>query len=206
MIFSKLFLKTKPFLRGMLYLIPVTLIAINSIAQNAKHTPIAFSTSAIPVTSTSVAVPQWATEQDYTEPHLSGKSRVEMKKTITVLASWIQDAYPDPRECNPAWSGAYFSSKINPLPVLKYEMRAGFYTSSDAPGKGSRLVITINDLSLLQQSLVCHRTPYALVRPMKELDKGILYNEITDEKDDSAGLRVTRKWLITYAGKLPFTF
>jgi hypothetical protein len=196
----------------MVFVICFTLTCYHSFAQNAKIS--------------SIIVPQWATEQDYTEPHLSGKWHGEMKKVIMVLASWMQESYPDPHEFNPAWSGAYYSGKDNVLPVLKYEMRVGFYPEdssnlSAGPNQGTtvtsatsfpehtmkgRFVITVNDLSLLQQSLVCYRTPYALLRPMKELDKGVYYNEINDEKEDTAELPVTRRWLITYAGKLPYTF
>ncbi|HMH23556.1 MAG TPA: hypothetical protein VK563_17340, partial [Puia sp.] len=179
------FLKTKILFRIMVPVISFTMICGNTIAQNAKNT--------------SITVPQWTTEQDYTEPHLSGKWHGEMKKIITVLASWIQEAWPDSQQCNPAWSGAYFSSKANALPVLKYELRAGF--------SGGHFNITVNDHSLLEQSLVCYRTSWSLLRPMKELYKGILYNEITGEKEDTAASpQTTRTWLITRAGKLPYTF
>jgi hypothetical protein len=124
----------------------------------------------------------------------------------------MQQGYADVPGCTPSWGGAYFSNKTTAFPLFRYEMRAGF-SREDAgnanaqPGKRSRFVITVNDLSTLQQAFLLNGNSYGLVAPMKQLYRGILYNETVSEKEDTvAASRVTKSWLITYADSLPYTF
>ena len=140
------------------------------------------------------------------EERLPGKAHSEIKKVIDGLASWMQQGYSDTLGYTPAWNAAYFSSKTNNFPLFRYEMRAGFYKEEAGAGKESRFTITVNDLSTLQQSFLLNGNSYGLVLPMKQLYNGILYNETTSDKSDTAtASRMTRNWLITYADSLPYT-
>jgi len=160
----------------------------------------------------SITVTQWQRQEDYIEPHLPGRQLTEMKKTVSTLASWLQQGAPDPSGCTPAWCGAYYSNKGSVLPLFKYELRTGYFTGgmgqlgSDA-GREGRFSITANDLSALGQTFSLNGTDYVSVRPMRACYQGILYNEWASlQEDSSLGARQTRVWLITYADSLPFVY
>ena len=133
-----------------------------------------------------------------------------MKKIVGGLASWVQQSSVDSLGCTPAWCGAYYSNKTNAFPLFKYEMRAGFFTGdmgvlNAEPGKESRLSITANDLSVLQQTFTLDGTDYLSLPSMTEQYDGIHSSEWTGSREDSTDARQTKVLLITYAGRLPFT-
>ena len=152
----------------------------------------------------------WQKQEDFLESHLPGKATTEMKKIVGGLASWAQQSGVDSLGCSPAWCGAYFSNKTNAFPLFKYEMRAGFYTGeigvvNAEPGKESRLVITANDLSVLQQTFSLNGNDYLSLPSMTQQYDGIQYGEWTGSKEDSSDTRLTKAFLITYEGRLPYT-
>ena len=160
----------------------------------------------------SITVTQWQRQEDYIEPHLPGRQLTEMKKTVSTLASWLQQGASESPECTPAWCGAYYSNKGNAVPLFKYELRTGFFTGemgqlSAEPGREGRFAITVNDLSALGQTFSLNGTDYVAVRPMRACYQGIQYSEWTNTQEDtSQGSRQTRVWLITYADSLPFVY
>ncbi|HVW62115.1 MAG TPA: hypothetical protein VHC48_18825 [Puia sp.] len=62
-------------------------------------------------------------------------------------------------------------------------------------GKESRLVITVNDLSVLQQTFSLNGNDYLSLPPVQEVYDGVGYSGTAGEKI----------WVITYAGRLPYT-
>jgi hypothetical protein len=169
----------------------------NSNAQSLTRTPLVTSTP-------------WQKQADYTTARLPGKLSTEMKKIVGGLASWAQQSSVDSLGCIPVWCGAYFSNKSNTFPLLRYEMRSGFYVGaagelSAEPGKESRLVITANDLSVLQQTFSINGNDYLSLPAMQQLYDGVLYNELTAEKEEGAEPRQMRTWLISFAGSLPYS-
>ncbi|HVU56172.1 MAG TPA: hypothetical protein VHD83_14000 [Puia sp.] len=161
------------------------------------------SAASVPLVTTT----PWQKQEDYMASRVSGKLATEMKRTVGGLASWAQRSGVDSLGCTPAWCGAYFSNKVNAFPLFKYEMRAGFYTgkpgvlNADA-GKESRLVITANDLSVLQQTFTLDGNEYLSLPSLTQQYDGIQYGEW---KEDPVDARQTKVFLITYAGRLPFT-
>jgi len=161
------------------------------------------SSASVPLVTTT----PWQKQEDYMESRLPGKLATEMKKIVGSLASWAQQSAVDSMGCTPAWCGAYYSNKANTFPLFKYEMRAGFYTGdmgaldADA-GKESRLVITANDLSLLQQTFTLDGNDYLSLPSLTQQYDGIEYGEW---KGDTVDARQTKAFLLSYAGRLPFT-
>jgi hypothetical protein len=142
----------------------------------------------------------WQKQEDYFESRVSGKLSSEMKKVVGSLAVWAQQASLDSLGCTPAWCGAYFGARSNVFPLLQYEMRAGFFTGdagmlNAGAGKESRLVITVNDLSALQQTFSLNGNDYLSLPPVQEVYDGVGYSGTAGEKI----------WVITYAGRLPYT-
>lgn len=130
-----------------------------------------------------VTTAPWQKQEDHVESRLPGKLTAEMKKTAGNLASWLQQAGIDSLGCTPAWYGAYFSNKSNVFPLLKSEMRASFCES--------HLTITANDLADLQQTFSLNGNDYLALPPMQEVYDGVR--------------RGQSFWLITYAGRLPYS-
>jgi hypothetical protein len=157
-----------------------------------------------------VTATPWQKQDDYLESRLPGKFAAEMKKMVGGLATWAQRSGVDSLGCTPAWCGAYFSNKTNVFPLFKYEMRAGFYTGdigalNAEPGKESRLVITMNDLSVLQQTFTLNGNDYLSLPAMQQQYDGVMYGQWTGSKEDSSDTRQTKVSLITYAGRLPYS-
>ena len=162
--------------------------------------------------SVPLVLTQWQRQDDYTESHLPGKLITEMKKTITGLATWLQQSSPDSLAYVPAWCGAYYSNKDNVVPLFKHELRAGFYTGETGslnaePGREGRFVITVNDFGTLQRSFDLNGHSYLSLPSMRELYQGIRYSDsITHPEDTSLIGRVSRTWLISNTDSLPYTF
>lgn len=156
-------------------------------------------------------VTPWQKQEDHMEARVPGKLSSEMKKVVGNLAAWAQQAGVDSLGCTPAWCGAYFGSRSNVFPLLQYEMRAGFYTGevgmlNAGPGKEGRLVITVNDLAALQQTFSLNGNDYLSLRPTQEIYDGVRYSETAGGKEEAQGEgRTAKTWLITYAGRLPYT-
>ncbi|HWK07358.1 MAG TPA: hypothetical protein VNS58_27185 [Puia sp.] len=161
--------------------------------------------------SVSILVTPWQRQDDYTESHLPGKLVTEMKKTVTGLASWLQQSSPDSLAYTPAWCGAYYSNKDNVVPIFRHELRAGFYTGeagslSAEPGREGRFVITANDFGTLQRPFDLNGHSYLSLPPMRTLYQGIRYSDsVTHPEDPTLSGRVSRVWLISNTDSLPYT-
>ncbi|MDO6431498.1 hypothetical protein Q4E93_12915 [Flavitalea sp. BT771] len=166
-------------------------------AQSLTRTPLVTTTA-------------WQKQEDYMESRLPGKLVTEMKKTVGSLASWAQRSGVDSLGCTPAWCGAYFSNKTNAFPLFKYEMRSAFFTGevgflNAGAGKGSSLVITANDLAILQQTFSLNGNDYLSLPAMQQTHDGVQYAEWMTEKDETAEARRARSWVISYAGRMPYS-
>ena len=166
-------------------------------AQSSARTPLTILTP-------------WQKQEDYMESRVSGKLSSEMKKIVGGFAAWAQQTSLDSLACTPAWCGAYFGARNNVFPLLQYEMRAGFFPGdvgmlNAGRGKESRLVITANDLGVLQQTFSLNGNDYLSLPPMQEMYDGVRYSEVAGEKEEAGESSRTRTWLITHAGELPYT-
>lgn len=166
-------------------------------AQSSTRTPL-------------VTTAAWQKQEDYMESRLPGKLGTEMKKIVGSLASWAQRSGVDTLGCIPAWCGAYFTNKANAFPLFKYEMRSAFFTGeisalNAGPGKASSLVITANDLAALQQTFSINGNDYLSLPAMQQAYDGVQYAEWTAEKEEASEARRTRTWVISYAGRMPYS-
>ena len=166
-------------------------------AQSLTRTPLVTTTA-------------WQKQDDYMESRLPGKVVTEMKKVVGSLASWAQRSGVDSLGCTPAWCGAYFSNKANAFPLFRYEMRSAFFTGETSalnaePGKGSSLVITANDLTVLQQTFSLNGNDYLSLPAMQQTYDGVQYAEWVAEKEEASAVRQTRAWVVSYAGRMPYS-
>jgi hypothetical protein len=157
---------------------------------------------------------RWSTRGDFIGRDFGAAQLPRARAVVAALSRLVMDdVYPQPRGCNPFWYASYDSP--GPYPSHRFSFISGYlmyYCKGPQSGMfvghetETWISIAANDTPVLRGNMEVNDKQVLTLRRPDGIRDGMLYYAIprSETSPRTKEMPVTRAWLITYPGKLPY--
>lgn len=151
---------------------------------------------------------QWKKEPDALSSKPGSANLPKEQAIVKNFASFVQALYPKPKGAEITWSGYFDSPPIDRQYPNAYASNIYLKPYKCVNNKEvlisyrSSLFIYANSLGFMGGKMTLNGKDYSTIRALSEMHDGYIY--FTWDKNDPE--KQDEEWLITYPGKLPFTY